>query len=280
VVTILAIYIKGYLTSWRQHPLVVIYYLFNFLLSSLLTWPFVNFLSSILSRSCAGKRLFEQQDFTILIQLIYSHAQQLPAMPILLGYSVIFIFFSIVLSGGTLFVLSSERRFQIMRFFYGGILFYLRFLRLLALVTILTIFFTILYLIFFTLIMFGLGSWTIPILDILYLLLMGILLMLFDYARIITVLNDLRKVRRAFVEAARFVVNHLFSAGFLYLLYLLPVILLLLLHLILPDLYQMGVIIAFIYSQAFLLIRSYLRLSLLAGQMEFAQATYGRCLHP
>ena len=168
-------------------------------------------------------------------------------------------------------ILAGERPYTSVVFFQGGLSFYIRFLRIFLLLIIILMVFSFLYMVFSALIVVGFGAKLVPALVIGYSALLILLLIIFDYTRIITILHNHHKIRHALVAAIQFLINRFLSVTFLYILYLLPLLLLFLFHLFLPGLYQMGIIIAFIYGQLFLLLRSYFRLSLLAGQTVYAK---------
>jgi hypothetical protein len=263
------VYVKGYKESWRCHPLVGISYLFNLITAALITWPFVDFLSTILADGRAGEYLLKQYELTLLIQLFYQHTVHLPAFSIVSGYFVLYLLGATLMTGGILHIFTRYHSFDAINFFLGGIFFFLRFIRLYLLLFIFLFFLFMLNIIIVIAMMIIFGSWILPVIIILTVIQFAILLMWFDYTRIMMVLHDRQKIRDALREAVRFVYKRFCFVSALYLLYWLPVFFLFVLHLILPDLSQMGVCIAFMYSQLIIVIRSYLRLSMLAGQTVY-----------
>jgi hypothetical protein len=263
----------------RYHPLIGLYYLFNLIISSLLAWPFITILSRILSSSRAGERVFEQQDPTILMQLFHAYIGSIPVLPIFVGYVFIYVCLSLLISGGTLYSYTGPQSFSFIRFLQGGSIFYFRFMRLFLVFLAIVVIFSVMFILITFLTAIAITMKLVPLLYLLFFFVVGILLMIFDYARIFTVIYDMHKVRHALKEAIVFVIKHFFSVYFLYVLYLIPLLVLLISHFMLPDLYRMGSIIAFIYGQLVVVVRSCLRLSLLAGQTIYAQAMHGRHLH-
>jgi hypothetical protein len=255
----------------RQHPLIGIYYIFNLLIAAMLVWPIINTVDKLLGQRRAGEQLFGQVDFTILVQLAHEFFGSFPILPILISSVFIFMAVAIFISSGTIVILSEKTYYNTARFCQGSISYYMRFLRIFILFLLSTGVMSFLYMIFSVLIIAVFGISFLPALFIVYIICLGMILMFFDYSRIFVVLQNQKKIRHSFIEAFRFIAHRFFSVLFLYLLYGLPLLLLLLLHMVLPDLHQMGNLIAFIYGQLFIVVRSYLRLSLLAGQTVFVQ---------
>lgn len=268
------IYFRGLRTSLHNHPIIGIVYLFNFVISALIVWPVITAFNDIIGGSGAGERLLEQSDMSLLLQIVDQLGDRVSLLPLFISYLLIYCTVSFFMNGGVLFSYSGRNSFTAARFIRGGIDYYLRFLRLfllsLAIIAVIFIFYSL----FSALIIFSFGLAFIPIMFIILILWMGILLVLFDCTRIRVVLYNERKIIRAFLTILSLRFKHMLAILYLSLLYAFPAFLLIGIHLLFADLYIMGALIAFIYSQVVIVIKTYLRLSQLAGQMVYLEQTY------
>ena len=209
--------------NWR---IIFIFYTVNLLLALLITLPLQSALTETVGQSLAGRQLLKEFNLAFIYEFL--HQQPLTASQLiqnLFYFSLVFVFVQTFLLGGTIKVFYARKQsFSPMFFFTGCLEYFTRFLKL----------FFVWFGIFIILILFHffvgvlIKHFTKSIeneITILWLTLvrLGLLLMAMllvnlclDYAKIITVSDDLPKILPALKVSARFVFRHFGQTVLLY----------------------------------------------------------------
>ena len=102
---------------------------------------------------------------------------------------------------------------------------------------------------------------------------LAIINMLFDYARIMTIVNDFHGMYQTIKQALMFVMMSVRKTMSLYLTYLFTLIVFLLIYLFIESFISvtgwLTILIYFLWSQIFMISRIWLRMSFFAGQYSF-----------
>lgn len=224
----------AYLTGWKtalQHWRMWLgLYLITLLFALLAALPLRGFLSKTVGQSLAFSRSFEGFDYTFLRDFLREYGQGFGAiMNQAVGYTILYLLFSVLLMGAILSVIGQrERAFRWVDFWQGGLRFFWRMLRL-------AVYFLLLHglvLAFFGFLFYratkGFAPFELeseaPILRAirlflpLYLLLAILVFMLHDYAKIHAVQVGRRWLFRPTLRAIRLVFRHFGKIALLYLL--------------------------------------------------------------
>jgi hypothetical protein len=210
-------------------------WLINVLFASLIYFQFSAYMNQVLSRSAAAANFLKTFDMNTFFELLIHTGEKLNtivslAILLLIGY----IFASVFLNGGILFTLIHPRKTEKRRrlaplFFEGGGKFFGRFLRLLIYSLILWLGIIIVILIFDMILKPITKGGTNEVLlfylilvrVVIALLLIFLVKMIVDYARIKIVVEDSRKVFRPLFQAVGFVFRKLGSTLAIYYLFVL-----------------------------------------------------------
>jgi hypothetical protein len=219
---------SGIGTASRRPRLLLNLWVINVFFALLIAGPFYALFKADLGRSLLGRNL-QSLDFIWLGDLFYKYQDVAPAalaavmIPVLF-YTLLYVF----LNGGIIGrLLDTEGRTTAQSFFSDCGRYFWRFARL-FLISLLF------YALAFGIILGALSAllkpvgekaltewpvfWTSFLRSVAGLLLLSLVHMIFDYARILIVTEDDRRVAHALMTALRFIVRHFFRAWFLYLL--------------------------------------------------------------
>lgn len=219
---------SGIATASRRPRLLLILWVFNVLFALLIAGPFFALFSSDLGHSLLGRNL-QALDFIWLGDLIFRYQDVAPAalaavaIPVVL-YALVYVF----LNGGIIGrLLDGEGRSTLQTFFSDCGRYFWRFVRL-FLISLLF------YALAFGVVLEAVSAllkpvsekaltewpdfWISALHSVAALLVLSLVHIIFDYARILVVSEDDHRVRHALMTALRFVGRRFFRAWFLYLL--------------------------------------------------------------
>ena len=284
-------YSQGIKRATAEGKMVWLLWLVNVLFASLIYFSFSDFLSRALSHRAAAQNFLKTFDMNTFFELITHNGRELNtivsfAVFLLIGY----IFVSVFLNGGILFILihpkrnKEKRRFALL-FFQGLGKFFGRFLRLLIYSLILWLGVIIVNLILHIILTpITKGGTNEPLMFYLALLRVGIVFffvflvkMIVDYTRIKIVIEDTRHVFRSLFQALGFVFRKLWSTLAIYYLFVLTAAAIFAVYWLAQKIIEahslLPIIFAFLIGQIFILSRGWIRVGLQAAQMEFFQSS-------
>ncbi len=195
----------------------------NALLSLVLTIPIYALLTVNIGHSLIGKLLSQNFDYVWLIQFLHKYSTELSQIPILLyGVIVIYILLNAFYAGGLIAVFNHPKKNHVIDFFYGGVKYWFRFLKVVA---ISLIFYAI---VFFIYELFGrlssslFSNSTSYYPDfifrltryVLLIFFIGIISMISDYARVLLAVTNNQNVLKAILNSTKFILknfNEIFS---------------------------------------------------------------------
>lgn len=284
---VLKYYFQGIKRATSEGRLVWLLWLVNVLFASLVYFQFSDYMNQVLSRSEAAENFLKTFDMNTFFELLTHNGEKLNAIVslailLLIGY----IFTSVFLNGGILFTLIHPRKTEKKRrlaplFFGGGGKFFGRFVRLLiySLILWLGIIFVILILnmILKPITKGGTNEvlmfYLILVRVVIALLLVFLVKMIVDYARIKIVVEDSRKVFRPLFQAVGFVFRKLRSTLAIYYIFMLTAAAVFILYLLVQKTVKthalLPILFAFIIGQIFILSRGWVKVGLQAAQMNF-----------
>lgn len=227
-------YFKGWWLLFRKFGMWLLLFLFNFIFAVVAAFPLYNLVDSKLSNSKAIEKLLPGLDFTIFQDFMNQFGR---AVIVIMNQSVfltvLYLLFSIFLTGGILEVFKwSKERFSFRTFWSGCTYYFWRLLRL-------TIYFLIIHGLFLSLfiglvqaILGNPADWdtevfmydTLKIAIPIYLFFASIFFMIHDYAKIHIVHQDKGFLMVPFWQSFGLVFKNFFPTFFLYLLNLLTFI--------------------------------------------------------
>lgn len=271
----------GFRKMWLNKPMVFIFYLANLFFGLLLMFPFRSSVSSFIGDSLMGRKLGGSIDMDFLFELLKYNQGSIPsimsvAAVALFAYWLVNLF----LSGGVLAIFAGEDKYTAPDFWSSAANYFGRFFRL-ALGSIIVL----AALMLMPLAVNGIerlffgndpyewisywGRWLRVTLGFLGIL---VFFMIFDYARIYTVLTNEKKIRTALLEGIRFVLgNFRRSFTLIVALFLIGTIALLGYNQaadMLSSPNAMVVLFLLALQQLFIFFRMMLRLALYAGEMN------------
>ncbi len=271
---------KGNRQTGRYWQALLIIFLFNLVVALLLTLPFRHIWGQAVGYSLAGKELASEWNMNYLINFFIANRASLDASqpaPLILGVGIIYLLVNTFFAGGVIGLFRREERFTLESFFREAGRWFWRFLRLLL---ISLLFIGVIFLV--NLLWKGVAGAALkesanePLIFWMTILRYGVVIfllllvnMVFDYAKISTVVEGSRRMLRTTLSAFGFVFSHLGrTLGLYYLLVFLGAILLALYlsvsHWLLPA---SIVMLVFIWQQLYSAARVWVRLLFFSSQM-------------
>ncbi len=198
-----------------------------------------------------------------------------------MSYGFVYLLLNTFFAGGILHLLKENIEFSIKEFLAGCVSYFKRFIKLLLL----SIIFIIAVLLIYILIkaLFGLFTkdavtefWPFVLFVIRMLLvicMVAIINMLFDYVKIIVVYNDFYRIFRSVKDTILFVMMSMGKTLGLYGLYFLTSLIILCIYLYMSSLFNITgpwtILIFFIVSQLYMIVKMFIRLCFFTGQFKF-----------
>ena len=210
---------KGNRQTRSYWQVLLIIFLFNLVVALLLTFPFWNIWGKSVGYSMAGKEIASELNMKYLLDFFITKHDSLTAsypVPLFLGVGIVYLLLNTFFAGGAIGLFHREDRFTLEAFFRESGRWFWRFLRLLL---ISLVFIAVLFLI--NLLWKGIADSALkesahePLIfwmKVLRYAVIGFLLlfinMVFDYAKISTVVSDERRMIRTALRSFGFVFSH------------------------------------------------------------------------
>jgi len=267
--------------AWKEKKMLFWLYGFNLLFAYLITMPVSMMISNALDKTTAADKVLAAFDFTTLVTIVDHYGKGVSLGRTITTFGILYILVNIFFAGGILKIFIEDKKFSLKLFFTGCVEYFNRFLRLFLFSLIFIIIAVIFYIAIsslFSLFTENAATEHLPILlFILKILIMGIMLalinMLFDYARIMTIVNDYHAMYKTIKQVLMFVMMSARKTLALYFLYVFTLIVFLLIYLVVENLISvtgwLTILIFFLWTQIFMLSRVWIRMSFYAGQYSF-----------
>jgi len=281
--SIFTTYFEGIKLSWKEKKLIFLIYGIQVLLAWLMTLPVSSMLDKTFSASTSAQDILQQFDLIAFSTFFKDYLSKINIICIIVVFAIMYSIISTFIGGGIIWLYVTKSRFTLAEFLSRCVQYFARFSRL-FLVSILFFITAILS----TLVVNGFFESltedsisevlpiTLTVLSILLLIaLFAFINMQFDYAKIITVNEEKFKMFFVPFDSLRFIWQNFFKATALYGLYFLSAVILLGIYLLMESFLQVqsmtGIILFLILTQAFIILRQWVRLSFLSGQTIFYQ---------
>jgi hypothetical protein len=271
----------GLANVWKIKKVLFWLYGINLIFAYFLAMPVSMMLADGLAKTTAADQLLQAFDYPLYLSLINIFGEGLNLSRMLISFGILYLILNIFLSGGILSALTSNDNHTISTFFAACSLYFKRFFKLFLISFLFCIMAFAFYLLIsklFALITADVTTEHLPLLlfvvkILLAIAMLAIINMLFDYVKIMTVVNDYYKMMEAVKIGMMFVIMRFIKTVGLYMLYLLTAVLLFLIFWIVESMFKitngMMVFIFFIWTQLYMFLRLWVRLSFFAGQYEF-----------
>jgi hypothetical protein len=281
MINIFTAYKNGLVIAWKEKKMLFWLYGFNLLFAYLVTLPITMMFSKALDNTLAADKVLDAFDLTIFITIFNEFGKGIHLGRMITTIGVLYLIVNIFFSGGILRVFADDKRFTVRVFFDGCINYFKRFLKLFL--------FSLLFIAIAILSYLALSGISSIITDnattehlpiiffLLKILIVGMILavmnMLIDYARIMTVVNDFHGMYQTLKQSLMFVLMSPRKTTLLYFLYVFTFIIFLCVYLLVESFIKVNstatVIIFFLWTQLFILSRIWIRMSFFAGQYSF-----------
>jgi hypothetical protein len=281
MINVLTAYKDGLSAALREKAMLFWLYGFNLLFAYLVALPLSMMLSKALTNTVAADRVLQAFDFTIYLTIMDNFGKGVSLGRTISTIGVLYLIVNIFFAGGILKVFIEEKKFNLKDFFAGCVEYFNRFLRLFLFSLIFIFMAIITYLLISKLLGLITESSTtehLPlILFILKILIFGAMLaminMLFDYAKIMTVVNDFHGMYRTIKDALMFVIMSPKKTVGIYISYLITILFFMIIYLVVESFISVSgwvtILVFFLWTQIFMLSRVWIRLSFFAGQYSF-----------
>jgi hypothetical protein len=281
MIPILSAYKLGLINAWKEKKLIGLMYVVNLVFAYLLALPISMMFNRALMNTTAAEKLLKSYDFPLLVNIISDFSSGLNVSQLIFTYGLFYIILNTFLAGGILNLFHKEQNFRITNFFVGASLYFKRFMRLFAI----SLLFIIFILLMGSVIQFIFGKlsssadtelWPVVLTTIVWIFIGMMLIlinMLFDYAKIIAVVNDFYDMKETTKNALMFVMMSMRKTVFLFLLYVFTALILFCIYWIIKSIIPIsntaGVIIFFLLTQIYMIFKIWLRVSIFNGQFIF-----------
>jgi hypothetical protein len=281
MISIFTAFKNGLLNAWNERKMLFWLYGFNFIFAYLLTLPIVMMLSNALEGTTAAENVLEAFDLTILHTIIAEYGSGLTISRLLITIGLFYFVLNIFFAGGVLELFVEEKRFQLSDFFSGCVEYFNRFLKLFLILLLFLVGVFIVNLLLSDL--SGLltesaatehaGILLFVLRMVIVVFLLALTNMIFDYAKIMIVVNDYYDMIKTVKLTLLFVMMSLFKTVGLYVLFFLTAVMIGCIYLFIASLIDISngimVFIFFILSQIYMLAKILIRISFFAGQYSF-----------
>ncbi len=274
-------YIKGFLKAGKSPRLIFILYLSNLVTALLVALPFRDYLTKSFGQSKLFESLLEGFDFTAFSNLMhYNKEGFLTILDSVKWLALAYFILSVFLSGGIIRILNRDK-FSNAEFFSGATFNFFRYLGL-------SIMFIAVQILFIIAIYLPLGAVIDSLKDklvseitfyywvggavLLHLFIFLLVSMISDYSKFYLEINDSFNIFKGFWKGIKYVFTHFFKTYFLYLFLLFLPGVVMYLYLYLEKDIKMalgvGILTVFAMQQAFILLRMFLRVWILASEFK------------
>lgn len=281
MISIFTAYKNGLSAAWKEKKMLFWLYGFNLLFAYLITLPLSMMLTKALDKTTAADKILQAFDYTSFTTIMDVFGKGVNLERTITTIGILYLIVNIFFAGGILKIFIEEKKFKLIDFLTGCVEYFNRFLRLFLISVLFLVLTILMYLLISKL--FGLvtdNSTTehLPfILFVLKIFLLGVLLaivnMLFDYAKIMTVINDFYGMFKTVKQTIMFVMMSPRKTIGLYFSYLFTAIFLMIIYLFVESFISvtgwLTILIFFLWTQIFIITRIWIRMSFFAGQYSF-----------
>lgn len=281
MINIFTAYKNGLSAAWKEKKMLFWLYGFNLLFAYLITLPLSMMLTKALDNTTAADKILQSFDFTTYTTIMDVFGKGVDLGRTITTIGILYLIVNIFFAGGILKIFIEEKKFKLIDFLTGCVEYFNRFLRLFLISVLFLISAILIYLLISKL--FGLltdnsATEHLPvILFVFKILFLGILLaiinMLFDYAKIMTVVNDFYGMFKTVKQTIMFVMMSPRKTIGLYFSYLFTAIFLIIIYLFVESFISvtgwLTILIFFLWTQIFMITRIWIRMSFFAGQYSF-----------
>jgi hypothetical protein len=216
-------FITGIRTTNQSVRMVVLLYCINFALAAILALTLRSIISSMVGDSMALQNLIKDFDYTVYTDFMFKHGAKVYVLTSQVVWLILFyMLFNTLLGGGIISIVHSpDQRFSLRRFFEGCGTYFMRFLGLLVIFGLVLFLVGALLSVILGAIHTGLTGSSVSevlpitlgvILILVFLFVLMLIVLMADYAKIATVVNDIPSVFRASWTGVKFVSRNFFRA--------------------------------------------------------------------
>jgi len=281
MISIFAAYKNGLSAAWKEKKMLFWLYGINLLFAYLITLPLSMMLSKALDNTTAADKILQSFDYTIYTTIMDVFGKGVDLGRTIITVGILYLIVNIFFAGGILKIFIDEQKFRLKEFFEGCVEYFNRFLRLFLISVLFLISAILIYMLISKL--FGLLIDNSATEHLLYLfmvlrvLFLGTLLafinMLFDYAKIMTVVNDFQGMFATVKQSIMFVMMSPRKTIGLYFSYLMTSVLFMTIYMFVESFISvtgwLTILIFFLWTQIFMISRIWIRMSFFAGQYSF-----------
>jgi hypothetical protein len=273
----------GIRTTNSSYRMIALLYAVNFIIAGILAWGFHSVLARTIGDSMSLENLVKDFDYTVYGDFMFKYGGRISALISQLSWLIFFyLLLNTLLGGGTIALLKNRgERFSMGSFFENCGAYFFRFLRLLLIFAVILFFVGVAASMVFGFMYSALTSnavsevWPFTFAIILFLLFLFVamlVVMMADYAKVITVVDEARSMLKTSWRAIKFVFLHFFSTVGLQLSILLLLLVTVIIYLLLEDQIGMAtpfaILIMFIIQQVSVGIKVWTRVLTFAGELE------------
>jgi len=281
MISIFAAYKDGLSAAWKEKKMLFLLYGFNLLFAYLITLPVSMLLTKALDGTTAADKFLQSFDFAIYTTIMDVFGKGVNLGRTITIFGILYLIVNIFFAGGILKIFIEKAKFTFVEFFNGCIEYFTRFLKLFLISVIFLIIAVLMYLLFSKFLSLFTDNATTEHLPFLFfvlrLLFLGTLLaiinMLFDYAKIMVVVNDFHDMFATVKQSVMFVMMSPIKTMGLYFSYLLTIIFFMIIYLFIESYISVSgwqtILIYSLWTQLFMISRIWIRMGFFAGQYSF-----------
>jgi len=281
MISIFTAYKNGLAITWMEKKLLFLVYGLNFVFAYILAMPVSMMLSKALSKTTAADKLLQSFDYALYTSIMDGFGKGFSLSRVLITIGLFYLILNIFLSGGILSVFIKGQKFNLTGFLSDCVLYFKRFMKLFLISFMFLIGAALVYMLITKL--FGyftkdsatehLPLFLFMIRVVILIAMLAFISMLFDYAKIMTVANDYHKMIETVKLAMMFIMMSFIKTVSLFKLYLFSTLLILALYWLIEGALHVSsglmVLVFFIWTQLYMILKLWIRLSFYAGQYNF-----------
>jgi len=274
-------YIMGMTSAWQDKKMILFLYFTNFFIAYLMILPLSAMFEKAIDNTTAALTLLESFNISIFSSIWWEYGKGINLFRLISTFGLIYLVINTFFAGGILHLINENLTFSFKEFFKGAATYFKRFIKLFS---ISFLFFLMMLLTY--LILSGFSSfltrnsvtefWPVILFFIrilIVIMMAGLINMIFDYAKILTVTNDFHRMFKTVKDTMMFVLMSMRKTTGLYALYFLTSVLMLVVYLLFSNFISVQspvtILIIFIFSQVYMLIKMFLRVCFFTGQYVF-----------
>lgn len=274
-------YISGFKMSIASIKMTVLIYCVNLVLGLLVAFPLLSSLKVGFGSSMLPESLLKGFDFTAFSEFMRSFKAIAGFISQARWIILLYLFLSILFSGGILFVFSSKEKFTIQHFFSGCFKYFFRFLKLFVYMTVFNLLVGLIIYVPMSIILSVVGDTVNSEATLVYIVLAAVFIhlllfiflqMVWYYSKIRIVSKDTTKVFRSIFRSIRFVFRNFVSTTSLFIMLLTTLLLLLIVYHFLINAIGtatgFSILMVFLVQQILILTRVFARVWFFGSQLE------------